>query len=909
MQAEVSQEKEKPAKSIEGTSLAEQKVRAYVGILQKSEEFWAGFLVFLGAFSLLTAIPFYPLPVAFILALACGAVGFKNPSIGVTLGFVMALPALSYQSAILGWIGLLVISMVLFETFELWGVIALLEILIFLPFAPFPVSLLGGMVYFGMLIGSFYFGSGKSMLISVPAVFCILLLCTVWFMPNSALFPLRLGQYSPGINALAVSKPAISIYGIAGGIIPALSNMVNFQAATAAWGALAQVGNNGLKILFSDSGIIQLATWALVLFLAGWIPGQTKNKWRQTIASLSLLLIIPAYFLASMLSGVQFNLFMIAYVLAAILLAFLMDFGGLFVSRETKIQSSKKMKAYGKFGFADMSQGKETLEDVGGYEDVKKELRDSILLPIQKKDLALAYNLKVPSGILLFGPPGTGKTMLMRALANELGYSFIPVTTPEILSQWYGESEKNVAEIFEKARKGAPTVLFFDEIDAVGKKRELAGTDSVTPRVLNVILQEMDGVKKSAKPVIVIGATNVPNQLDSALLRPGRFDKIVYMHLPELEARRAIFKVALKGLPVSKDVDYDILAKKSDRFSGADIQAVCKTALRKTAEDAKAAGKVVPITMAHLLSVLENTKASTSLSAVEEFEQFRMDFERSEAGIAEAEQEKITKEKEVKWEDVADLEDVKKAFKEAIEIPLLHPELMKEFNLKPTKGILLFGPPGCGKTLVVKAASNELDISFLTVSGAQLMQKGYTHAVNVVKETFNRARENTPAVIFVDEIETFAPSRETGRADIVGQFLVEMDGVKKSEGVVVVGATNRPDMLDAAILRPGRFDKIIYVHPPDLEGRAQLFKIHFKQFAEGLDLDILAEATEGFTGADIASLAQQSKMALLRRRLAKEEQKLSTQEVLEMLHTMKPSVTPGMLKTYESFVQDYGERK
>ncbi|MEM4272368.1 MAG: AAA family ATPase [Candidatus Bilamarchaeaceae archaeon] len=898
-------------KSIEGTFLAEQAVRTYVGMLQKNESFWAAILVFLGTLSLLTAIPFYPLPVAFVLALACAAVAIKKPPIAVALGFLFVMPALSYQSAIFAWVGLLLLAAIFFEVFENWGEIALLEMLVLLPFAAFPLSLLGGLVFFGMLIGSFYFGSAKSTAIALPAVFLILLLSSVWLLPNSAFFPVKLALYSPGVDALRLGKPALGLNNFASGIIPALANMADLKAAGYAWNAVAQIGSNTMKLLFLDSGLIQLVTWGAVLFFAGWFPGNSRSRWKQTIASLSLLLIPIAYFFAYSVSGVQYNLMLPAYIGVAILLTALMDARNIQVSREKKISAKKQMKAFGKFGFADLSEeggSEKSLDDVGGYQDVKKELRDSITLPLQRKELATAYGLKVPSGILLFGPPGTGKTMLMRALAKELQYRFVYIKTSDILSQWYGESEKNISEIFSRARETAPTLLFFDEIDSVGKRRDLAGTDSVTPRVLSVLLQEMDGIKTNTKPVIVVAATNVPDQLDPALLRPGRFDKIIYMHLPDEEARMEIFKVALRGLPTAPDIDFAALAKKTERFSGADIQAVCKIAMRKAAEEAKSIGKIVPIRMEHVLSVLEKTKPSTSLAALEEYEKFRLDFERSEAGAAEVEK-KGGQPKEVCWEDVADLEDVKAAFKESIELPLLHPELVKEFGVKPTKGILLFGPPGCGKTLVVKAASNELKISFHNISGAQLMQKGYTHAVNVIKETFNRARENPPAVIFVDEIETFAPSRDSGRADIVGQFLVEMDGVKGAQGVMVVGATNRPDTLDSAILRPGRFDKLIYVHPPDLDGRVQLLRIHFKQFAAGLDLSALAQATEGFTGADIALLAQQVKMNLLREKMAGKEPRISTQEVMRALSGMRPSVTPQMLRVYEKFLLEYGERK
>ncbi len=1388
----------------EGTLLAEQKVRAYMHIAQKDENLWYAFLVFLGALSLLSAIPFYPLPIATILAFVCGAIAYKKPPIGVALGFILLLPALSFQSAIFGWVGLMLLALIFFEVFEHWGEIALLEILVLLPFAVFPFSIFGGLIYFGMIWGSFHFGSAKSTLISIASVFTVLLLTSIWLIPNSAFFQINLSQY-PAFPALQLTKPALSLGAISSGIVPALSNLVDMRAVSNAWGALGQIGANMLTIIFSDSGLAQMGVWAIALFFAGWFPGKSRSRWKQTIAALPVLLVPVAYLLISQMYNYPFNPMMFAYAGVSVGAVALLDLGRVTFSQERKIVRKKKSQKFGKFGFGDAGESGETLDSVGGYEDVKKELRDSILLPLQSKDLAFAYNLKVPSGILLFGPPGTGKTLLMRALANDMDYSFYPVKTPEILSQWYGESlpysekmlvrdergmvclkqigevvenrlplevlafddsgkarfskitghikhkstspiyevktrtgrrikvtnyhslfsfdgsrivevrtselvpkssyiaipssipfspnpirelnlldclgkkdyglsisgyskyakdaigkigkekaleilgyksksymeqairdgraikagrflklmgaagikpnpssisiiakrkrfpalihvdkdfstflglwiaegsynrrdtvrisvssseakkasclcrklfghvsvynkkgtnasdiyigsrplfvlmhdilgmsggahkksipplafslsrenlaaflrgyfsgdgtiypnqhgtctveagtasrnladatlylllhfgivgrahpkkewtgkpswrvsfngaeelqkfreisfldskrstklqsyldsaswhrcmqvpvvgelkgivsekfpkwsasstigkdillnsgfeeepeffepirndiyldrvesvtkakdeeyvydvsvepcqnftagfggifahnsEKNIMEVFTRARDTAPAILFFDEIDAIGKRRDLAGMDSVTPRVLSALLQEMDGAKKSKKEVIVVGATNVPDQLDPALLRPGRFDKIIYMHLPDDEARKAIFKVLLKNLPLSKSINYDVLAKKSHRFSGADIASVIKTALRKAAEDAKKEGRVIPIHMGHLMGILENTKPSTSLAALEDYERFKLDFERSEAGTSEAEEEK-KKEKAVSWDDVAGLDDVKGVFHEAIEVPLLHPELLEEFKVKPSKGILLFGPPGCGKTLVVRAASSELDVSFLTISGAQLVQKGYTHAVNVIKETFNRARENPPSVIFVDEIESFAPARGMGRADIVGQFLVEMDGVKGNEGVLVVGATNRPDILDKAILRPGRFDKVLYVHPPDLEGRQELFKIHLGKFAKGLDLGPLAEMTAGFTGADIAALAQQAKMGLLRKKLSGKKAKLAAKDLKKILSRMKPSVTPQMLEEYEQFVQQYGERK
>jgi len=473
-------------------------------------------------------------------------------------------------------------------------------------------------------------------------------------------------------------------------------------------------------------------------------------------------------------------------------------------------------------------------------------------------------------------------------------------------------SEKNVAEIFMNARKNAPTVLFFDEIDSVAKKRTsmAEGLDTVGPRVLTTLLQEMDGAVKSDKPVIVIGATNLPNELDPAVLRPGRFDKIIYMHLPDPEARKSILRVSMKKLQVAEDVDVNLLAKKSERFSGADIKNIVEEAKKLAARDARAKGEIVPVSMEHLMAVLSRVKPSTSLSSLDTYEQFRMDFERRTGAKKGGEEEEGEKEAAVKWADVIGLDEVKQALLEAIELPLLHADEMKEFKVKPSKGILLFGPPGTGKTLIVKAAAGELKASFQTISGAELVKKGYSQAVTVIKETFNRARENPPGIVFVDEIETFAPARGmTGSSEILGQFLTEMDGIKGQQGVVVIAATNKPALMDPAIMRPGRFDKIFYVPPPGAKGRADMFRLFLGKFAADVDANALAIATERFSGADIASICQSVKMNALRAKIGKQEMTVTTQALLDIIRSRKPSITPGLLEEYKEFVEAYGERK
>ncbi|MEM2137814.1 MAG: AAA family ATPase, partial [Candidatus Anstonellaceae archaeon] len=529
--------------------------------------------------------------------------------------------------------------------------------------------------------------------------------------------------------------------------------------------------------------------------------------------------------------------------------------------------------------------------------------REAIIAPIKQKELAYTYGIKPPNGILLFGPPGTGKTLLMKALAKELNVGFYYVKCSDLLSEWYGESEKNLSEVFSIARKKAPCVLFFDEIDSIGKRRDSYTSDDVAPRVMSVLLEEMDGFK-GKKNVITIGATNIPDQLDPALMRPGRFDKIIYMHLPDAEARKEIFKVHLSKLPTDKNIDYDKLGQISERYSGADIKNICTEASRLAAREAIAANVIVNISMNHLLTTLKKMKPSTSLDQLETYNKFRMDYERR----TEAE-EKKPEEKLVRWEDIGGLMDVRQILHEAIEIPLLHEDVMREMGVKPSKGLLLFGPPGCGKTMMVKAAANELKVNFMTISGAEIMRDRSKSPSAYVKEVFNRARESAPALIFIDEMEALAPNRDEYRGGILTDLLQELDGVKELKNVMLIGATNKPSMLDPAILRPGRFDKIVYIPPPDLPAREHIFATNLAKFLKGLSLGKLAEATEGFSGADIASICQEVKMQLVRDKLKGKPSTLTTESVMKVIADRRPSITRKDLIEYDSFRKEYGERK
>ena len=890
-------------------TMAGQKVRAYLKLAQENEKLWWAILVFFGALFLLGAVPFYPYFIVPVLALACGLVAYKHPPIATLLGMVFALPAVAYQSAIFGWVFLLILALAMFEVWENWMVIAALEVLVLAPFSFGQLPFFGWVTILGMAIAALHFGSKKSILISVPSVFMILLLSSLWLVPNSAYMPIRTSIYQPGYPPLMFSKPAAGLLDLPSKLSSTPGSLFGVATSNEVTNAIGVVVSNILKILFSDSGVLQIIAWALALWAMSFLSGIMKKGRPQLISSLALLIVIPFYYFIGIAFNADFKPELAYAIGVSIAVLGILEQFGMRISREAVVRREEELKVFGKFGFQDMSiaQSEKSLDDVGGYEDVKSELRESIVMPLENKEIAYTYGIKPPSGILLFGPPGTGKTMLMRALAHEIGYMFIEVKTNEILSQWYGESEKNLFEVFDNARKsGKPAILFFDEIDAIGKKRTAYTSDDVGPKVLTVLLREMDGAVKSKVPLLVIGATNIPQQLDPALLRPGRFDKIIYMHLPDKAAREAIFKVhtKAKGIPLGEDVDFAKLAQKTERFSGADIKNVVNEAIKLVAKDATKQGAILPLSMGHFMTVLSVIKPSISIAAIDQQEQFKLDFERRVGG----EKEEKPREELVKWEDVVGLDDVKKALLEAIEIPLLHEDLMKEMRIKPSKGVLLFGPPGTGKTLIVKAACSELKASFQSLSGADMMKEGYTQAVSVIKETFNRARENTPAIIFVDEIETFAPARGVTSSEIVGQFLTEMDGLKELKGVVVMAATNKPGLLDPALLRPGRFDKIFYIPPPDRKGRAELFRLYLGKFAEGIDLGALADATPGFSGADIALVCKDAKMVVLRARIAGTEGRVTTESVLAILRKRKPSVTRGMLSEFEEFLAVYGER-
>jgi SpoVK/Ycf46/Vps4 family AAA+-type ATPase len=531
-----------------------------------------------------------------------------------------------------------------------------------------------------------------------------------------------------------------------------------------------------------------------------------------------------------------------------------------------------------------------TWDMIGGYEEIKREIREYIELPLRRKDLAEKYGLKPPKGILLFGPPGCGKTMMMKALANEAKINFIYVSVPEIMSKWYGESEQRLRELFNNARKMAPVILFFDEIDTIGVRREHHVGDSVTPRLLSLMLSEMDGLA-SEDGVIVVGSTNVPHLLDKALLRPGRFDKLIYVGLPDLRSRIEIFKIHCKSKPLAGDVDFEALAKMTERYTGADIANVCQEVARRVAAESLNTGVIREIKMEDFIEVIKKYKPSVSLETLEQYEKFKMDYERK-TGIDIPVTELIEK---VTLNDVGGYDQMKKELFEILEIQFKYSNLMAQMKIPPVRGILLYGPPGVGKTMMAKALANTLGVKLIMLSGAEILYKGYEGAVAAVKEVFNRARENKPAIILLDEIDAIAPRREAYKSEgnkVVNQLLTEMDGIRTLRDVVVIATTNRIEDVDPALLRPGRFDKVVFMPLPNRDERRDIFEKYLgKETCSKVNCDALAALTEGYSGADLASVTREAKLKVLKEMIrGNVNRELTYEDLLDAIAMVKPSV-------------------
>ena len=525
--------------------------------------------------------------------------------------------------------------------------------------------------------------------------------------------------------------------------------------------------------------------------------------------------------------------------------------GVVIITHRTQIDVSEKPVR-----ISDISRVPEvTYEDIGGLQEETRKIREMIEIPMKHPEVFEKLGITPPNGVLLYGPPGCGKTLLAKALANEINAHFLVINGPEIMSKYYGQSEENLRNVFDEAEKNAPAIIFIDEVDAIAPKRENV-TGEVERRVVSQLLTLMDGLKSRGR-VVVIAATNIPNAIDPALRRPGRFDREIEIGVPDAEGRKEILLIHTRGMSMTKDVDLDKLAAITHGYVGADIAALTKEAAMKTLR------RVIPKIHGETEGISQEI-LDQLLVTMDDFMQAYQEVEPS--GMREA----FVEVSNVKWEDIGGLEPVKQELQEAVELPLKNPQVFKKLGIEAPRGILLYGPPGCGKTLLAKAVASESEANFIAVRGPELLSKWVGESEEGVRRIFRRARQVAPCIVFFDEIDAIAGTRgeEVGTKvteRVVNQILTEIDGIEKLERVTVVAATNRPDLLDAALLRPGRFDSLIEIPMPDREARLSIFKVHTRNMPlKGVNLEDVAAKTEGFTGADIAALCREAGMFAIR---------------------------------------------
>ena len=494
-----------------------------------------------------------------------------------------------------------------------------------------------------------------------------------------------------------------------------------------------------------------------------------------------------------------------------------------------------------------------TYEDIGGISNEIKKVREMIELPLRHPEIFEKLGIEAPKGVLLYGPPGTGKTLLAKAVANESQAHFISISGPEIMSKFYGESEARLREIFKEAREKAPSIIFVDEIDSIAPKREEV-TGEVERRVVSQMLSLMDGLEARGK-VIVIAATNRPNAIDPALRRPGRFDREIEIKVPDKKGRKDILAIHSRNMPLGDDVNMGKIAAVSHGYVGADLEYLCKEAAMKC--------------LRRLLPVLNLEEEKLPPETLEKLIVNHEDFQKALIEVTPSGMREVFIENpDVKWEDVGGLEEVKKELQEAVEWPMKYPGLYDKLGHSMPRGILLHGPSGTGKTLLAKAVATQSEANFVSVRGPELLSKWVGESERGIREIFKRARQSSPCVVFFDEIDSIAPIRGAGGETavterVVSQLLTELDGMENMHGVIVLAATNRADMIDPALLRPGRFDKIIQIPLPDKESRKSILKINAEKIPTiteesnplHVDMDKIAELTDGLSGADTASIA------------------------------------------------------
>jgi transitional endoplasmic reticulum ATPase len=546
------------------------------------------------------------------------------------------------------------------------------------------------------------------------------------------------------------------------------------------------------------------------------------------------------------------------------------------ITERTKFKLGSMTKAI------DHSIPRITYDELGGLKKEVQKIREMVELPMRHPELFEKLGVEAPKGVLLYGPPGTGKTLLAKAVAGETNSHFISLSGPEIIGKYYGESEERLRDIFKQAEEGAPSIIFIDEIDSIAPKREEV-TGEVEKRVVSQLLTLMDGMKSRGK-VIVIAATNRPDSLDPAIRRPGRFDREIEIGIPDEAGRKEIMDIHTRGMPLNDKVNLDQIAKVTHGFVGADLEILAKEAAMRS--------------LRRILPELDLEEEKIPAKILQKIVITDDDFKDALKEVRpSALREVLVQVPNVTWDDVGGLESLKEELHESVEWPLKHKEAFEYTGVTSPKGILLHGPPGTGKTLIAKALAHTTESNFISIKGPELLSKWVGESEKGVREIFRKARQAAPCIIFLDEIDAIAPARGSGGSDshvterVVSQILTEIDGLEELHNVLVIGATNRVDIVDPALLRPGRFDRIIEVPLPDSKGRENVFKIHTKKkpLAEDMNLTKLVEMTEGFSGAEIEGVCSRAAITAIKRYVNNKEKSVKSIKITQedLLHAIK----------------------
>jgi transitional endoplasmic reticulum ATPase len=527
-----------------------------------------------------------------------------------------------------------------------------------------------------------------------------------------------------------------------------------------------------------------------------------------------------------------------------------------------------------------------TYDDLGGLKNEVQKIREMIELPLRHPELFDKLGIEAPKGVLLYGPPGTGKTLLAKAVAGETNANFSSLSGPEIMGKFYGESEERLREFFKQAEENAPSIIFIDEIDSIAPKRgEVSG--ELEKRIVSQLLSLMDGMKSRGK-VVVIAATNRPDSIDPALRRPGRFDREIEIGIPDQEGRLQVLNIHTRGMPLDEKVDLKEISKITHGFVGADLEFLAKEAAMRS--------------LRRIMPEIDFDQEKISAEILQKIQITNEDFRDALKEVRpSALREVLVQTPNVTWDDVGGLESLKEELRESIEWPIKHKEAFEFVNVQTPKGILLHGPPGTGKTLIAKAVAKMTESNFISVKGPELLSKWVGESEKGVREIFRKARQAAPCIVFLDEVDAIVPIRGTGSGshvteNVVSQILTEIDGLEELHNVLIIGATNRLDIVDPAILRPGRFDRIIEVPMPDAKGRENIFKIHTKKKPLEKDVDYakLVELSDGFSGAEIAAVANRAAISALKRYVGGKTQsikeiKISQKDLVDAIKKVRPT--------------------